>query len=254
MQAAGYRTLCYDLVGRGLSSAPDGCRYDWEAHTQQLEVLLEELQVHCTPHVVVAHSMGGIIATLHAARSSHCLGAALLAPAGAMAPPIPGFQLLQRLLGCWPVSVCVLPVLSWVLNAPPPEGESWEVDPEPVDRAYMERARHMDVWDSDWLLANRASNGARPLAESIVRMPFCDVLRCVRQHQPEGGQEKHVLLITGKDDPIIRDVDVSVYRELFGAGNVSVRQHRGKHCFFLQDPEPVHRCVLAWLWRVSESV
>ena len=58
--AAGFRVLAYDLIGRGYSPAPQDCRYDWQAHAAQLELLLIDIQLDNAPHIVIAHSMYAI--------------------------------------------------------------------------------------------------------------------------------------------------------------------------------------------------
>ena len=110
-------------------------------------------------------------------------------------------------------------------------------------------------------------------------MPFTDVRRTLRDMpshhaQPAREQNRPVLLLLGEEDPIIKGVDVSVYRDLFGSNvtaeiwkgrhcfflqpnlnpNPNPDPHpnpkwifKGRHCFFLQDSEGVHKRLLDWL-------
>ena len=43
-------------------------------------------------------------------------------------------------------------------------------------------------------------------------------------------------MLTGAQDVVVRDVDVSVYETLFGA-KVMAKEVPGGHSFFIQDPE-----------------
>ena len=58
-------------------------------------------------------------------------------------------------------------------------------------------------------------------------------------------QRKPLLVLLGKDDPIIRGVNTDVYREIFGG--VTVEGWRGRHSFFLQDSELFHDRIIEWL-------
>ena len=77
---AGYQVLMYDLLGRGHTKHKAANTYDLEDHLAQLRRLIEELGFAEQPHVVIAHSMGGIIATQHAATQSACIGLLTLIP------------------------------------------------------------------------------------------------------------------------------------------------------------------------------
>ncbi|EET47147.1 alpha/beta fold hydrolase [Thalassobium sp. R2A62] len=63
----GYRTLVYDLYGRGFSDAPKG-DHDRAFYLQQLDDLLEHQGI-TGQFVLMGYSMGGSIATTYAARS-----------------------------------------------------------------------------------------------------------------------------------------------------------------------------------------
>ena len=84
--------LRYDLYGRGWSSdVPRGFHYDALAHFEQLRSLLDELGLSDRPLTLLAHSMGACIAMDFAVRRS-VVQLVLLAPAGAMKAPFPGFR------------------------------------------------------------------------------------------------------------------------------------------------------------------
>jgi pimeloyl-ACP methyl ester carboxylesterase len=89
---AGYRVLTYDLIGRGYSKMPsamvreDGTSiFDGPGHVSQLRDLLLDLQLTGRPYHLIAHSMGGAIASLYAvAYPDDIASISLLAPAGLM--------------------------------------------------------------------------------------------------------------------------------------------------------------------------
>jgi pimeloyl-ACP methyl ester carboxylesterase len=78
----GFRVLRYDLMGRG-DSAPSE-NYTAEAHLNQIFRLLKELGLDQTEMDVVAHSMGGALATLFAKKNDSVKKMVLLSPAGMM--------------------------------------------------------------------------------------------------------------------------------------------------------------------------
>mmetsp|Transcript_34518 Transcript_34518/g.108661 ORF Transcript_34518/g.108661 Transcript_34518/m.108661 type:complete len:307 (-) Transcript_34518:285-1205(-) len=101
------RVLAYDLIGRGHSAPPPdpATGYGAEGHLRQLRLLLEELGLKDTPATLVAHSMGGALATLFAASRPAQLTPklVLLAPAGLM--DTQGMFPVKSPLccGCWPL-------------------------------------------------------------------------------------------------------------------------------------------------------
>jgi hypothetical protein len=61
MNAAGYRTLRFDIFGRGFSESPDDCRYDVDMYVGHVQSLLQRLELADMPVTVVGHSMGGLV-------------------------------------------------------------------------------------------------------------------------------------------------------------------------------------------------
>ena len=93
LAANGYTTLCYDLLGMGRSKFPnppfmaDGVTSicSGQGHVDQLRSLMVELNFHSRPYYLIAHSMGGAIASLYAAQfKEEIAGLVLLSPAGLM--------------------------------------------------------------------------------------------------------------------------------------------------------------------------
>lgn len=81
LEKNGYRTLLYDLIGRGSSPVPEDKEFSVNSHVSQLENLLKFLEI--SKAHFVSHSMGGIIASAYgAAHPDSVLSLTLLAPAG----------------------------------------------------------------------------------------------------------------------------------------------------------------------------
>lgn len=94
LQKAGFRTLRFDLYGRGFSDRPR-VTYDLDLYVNQLTNLLEALAVH-EPFHLIGHSMGAIIATEFTARfPARVRKLALIGPAGFPLKATPLAKLIQ---------------------------------------------------------------------------------------------------------------------------------------------------------------
>jgi pimeloyl-ACP methyl ester carboxylesterase len=108
LTAAGYRTLRYDLYGRGFSDRPTGVDYGPDLFDRQLAELIERLALD-TPVTLAGVSMGGAISVLFAQRHPQLVnGLILVDPAGFPMPlpltlelvRLPGIgELMMRLVG-----------------------------------------------------------------------------------------------------------------------------------------------------------
>ena len=82
LNAAGFRTLRYDLFGRGWSDRPTDRPYDAALFHRQLSDLIERLEIR-TPVTLAGVSMGGAISVLFAERDPARVNALILVdPAG----------------------------------------------------------------------------------------------------------------------------------------------------------------------------
>ena len=108
LTTAGYRTLRYDLYGRGFSDRPTTLRYDADLFDRQLLALVERLKLRA-PLTLTGVSMGGAISVIFAERHPERVnGLILVDPAGFPLPvpftaklvkvPVLG-EYLMRLLG-----------------------------------------------------------------------------------------------------------------------------------------------------------
>ena len=108
LTAAGYRTLRYDLYGRGFSDRPTSVAYDAGLFDRQLVELVERLKLRA-PFTLAGVSMGGAISVIFAERHPERVnGLMLVDPAGFPLPlplaaklvKLPGLgEYLMRLLG-----------------------------------------------------------------------------------------------------------------------------------------------------------
>jgi pimeloyl-ACP methyl ester carboxylesterase len=89
LNAAGYRTLRYDMFGRGFSDRPTNGAYDQAFFQRQVETLLDELNIN-TPIHVAGYSFGAAIAArLAVSRPTQMQSLAAIAPRF-FAYPVPG--------------------------------------------------------------------------------------------------------------------------------------------------------------------
>jgi pimeloyl-ACP methyl ester carboxylesterase len=261
---AGFRVLTIDFFGRGWSVAPARARYDMDMHIQQIECILDEVGVPKDEKNlnVVAHSMGGCVATYFAAKYDQRVQTlTLMAPAGAMAAPIGGshfmYSVVQFLVGS--ACSCCIPLIA-SKNKYTPKGfimhehqatcgdSSAQVAPTPhtghptLSAAQINNAPALQAWDVAWMQASVKSNCNRALVASAARLPLDTIGAAVPAAGIEMAQLREsklpVLVVTAVDDIVIKGVQMSVYEGLFGdTGNVTKKEVAGGHCFFLQDPE-----------------
>lgn len=98
----GFRTLRFDLFGRGYSDRPN-IHYGPDLFDRQLLTLLDALKIK-TPVHLIGSSMGGIIATIFTDRHPDLVKKLILIdPAGMMAPP------------SFPVSAISVPIIGEVI-------------------------------------------------------------------------------------------------------------------------------------------
>ena len=231
--AAGRRVLRYDQFGKGWSKAPLGFRYDANAHDAQLHTLLEEIGLGQRPITLVAHSMGGIIAATYATRRPERVHEmVLLAPAGAMADPVPGFRVVQWLAGV------LTPVVAMATDGPPPVGST----PGVVgDYTGPDATIYHHEWDGRWIAASRRMHTNHAFAASVARMPFTTLGTFLRAERRDGlgSRTLRVLLLSGKADTIVRHIDEAVWREAFAtAAEFRVESPlEGGHGFHIEHAE-----------------
>jgi len=243
--AAGHAFLQYDHYGRGWSGTPHKAKFNLDQHVRQLHELLEATGLTDgagtgkSKVVLVGHSMGGCVAVHFARQHPEVVaGVILMAPAGVMQPPVPGFACVQSCMPC-----VIRGMLKGQKEAPP--GDFYDLD-KPGMAAINE-------WSEQWGAANKAKNGLQALACSAAAMPVASSHAAVRA-LGKGACAKHpfpVLLLRpeqGKDPMVVlRPRDVTVYAKALGDRfKDSVVKDAG-HCFFLEKAAETHAEILAFL-------
>jgi len=244
---AGHRVLRLDMPGRGWSVAPKDFAFDAASHVGTVCGLLDELQL--TPSVLVAHSMGCIVANLLVAELPSVTAAVLLAPAGKMAPPVPGYGVIK-----WLANTCfgkrlLLPTMAPFPPKPappPPFCGDWVMQGEEAGGL----GEALQCWDLQWMTASNHQHGKRPFLFSAMRMPMTTLAR----HLPKapaaaGGRAPRMLVLTAEHDGSVKNVDTAFYQRVYGEGSVEVEPPwpATGHCFYIQDAEGVHARVLRFL-------
>jgi pimeloyl-ACP methyl ester carboxylesterase len=286
--------LKYDLCGRGFTGSPPSqkpFRYDLPDYMEQLDEILSHVlaeEVLFSPLVtglrplkvcLVAHSMGGIIASTFAARQSRSSGyfrprpeinvfpesVILLAPAGAIDAPIGKcvccFSCLQCCIGCTPG--CIDFVGRTIIRRAPLNQNFVDADDNDggVSAETLARGTTAKAWSTAWSQHNALTNGGAPIAASIARMPFTGGVRSLVAQdnhpvQAQPGQPAEttaakgnvkVNILVARNDPTCRNIRIDEYSSLFGAQNVSSEDFPGRHMWFVQDDGTTNERVLSIL-------
>eukprot|EP00285_Hemiselmis_virescens_P010855 CAMPEP_0173396526 /NCGR_PEP_ID=MMETSP1356-20130122/35738_1 /TAXON_ID=77927 ORGANISM="Hemiselmis virescens, Strain PCC157" /NCGR_SAMPLE_ID=MMETSP1356 /ASSEMBLY_ACC=CAM_ASM_000847 /LENGTH=305 /DNA_ID=CAMNT_0014355583 /DNA_START=41 /DNA_END=954 /DNA_ORIENTATION=+ len=249
LEAAGFRPLRYDLIGRGYSSEPSDKCYDGAAHVAQLRGLLEHLKLASGDCKVdmVAHSMGGAIAALYNdAYPSHVEAMVLLAPAGLMS----GGELasLKVLRGCG----CLQGPIRGVLRGGQ-EGE-WRKDfcgsaPDERARASQSVAKMKDV--------AAANPGAfEGFFQSALQFEYLSGLDAVvRRLGARSGFKQKTMIMWGDRDKAVPFANMRRWKAALTAGaattglgsaeNVTMVSYKNlAHGFFIERPGEVNRAII----------
>jgi pimeloyl-ACP methyl ester carboxylesterase len=243
LTAAGKAVLRYDPYGRGYSDPlPKGVHYDEAAHCTQLSDLVQHagFKLGCRqgkPKVtLIGHSMGGLTALLFTEMCPELVGRLILmAPAGVMKPPAPGYSKLQ-----WAVPSLMASLLSCG-TGPPPPGDFHAPESTPEVAA-------LSVWKDAWDRANTNDNGKLPFASSAARMPMTRMKK--RVVALAANTTFPVLLMRADADPmvVLRPKDVCHYAAAFGSDRFTDRLIKGAgHCFHLEKHAETTTTILAFL-------
>jgi pimeloyl-ACP methyl ester carboxylesterase len=247
LTAAGYQVLVYDLIGRGYSKMPrtiireDGSSiFDGAGHVSQLRELLLNLQLTSKPYHLIAHSMGGAIASLYTvAYPNDIASLSLLAPAGLM-----DLGIVKFLRSCR----CLHGVARSVLrnNQEAAWRDDFQDPSKPVVEAALSDMRHMfspQHFEGFWL-----SVLAFPLFDldntitslgSLHQIPiFLTWARHDRAVPMRPSLDRWKRILTSASHPLVQE---KIYQE-------------GAHGFFIEFHEAVNEDLLQFLASLPPSV
>lgn len=208
LRRAGFRTLTYDLYGRGFSDRP-WADYDLDLYDRQLDGLVRRLRLRGAVHVV-GLSMGGLVATEFAMRHPERVASlTLVDPAGLGADVPAAARLLELpLVGDWLVQVIgdrvLVAGLERSVHDPALVGglqERFEPQLEfaGTKRAILSSMRHMPLED--------------------FRARYAELGRATVPVEVFWGREDRVTPVAGADE-IARLVPRAVVHRIDGAGHL----------------------------------
>jgi pimeloyl-ACP methyl ester carboxylesterase len=231
LNAAGYRTLAFDLYGRGLSGRPER-PHEPRLYMRQVTDVLDEAKIG-GPVPLVGFSMGAVIATeLASAHPERVSGIALLAPAGLAQGPTGFAALCAR-----------LPVIGdalWSIRA----GE--ELRASARAEAKDPRCEIDDLTKIMWRETNR--RGTLPALLSSIRRTLSTKQDSI--HRALGHAGLPVLAIWGVDDEIVPITSMG----RLGNANPEAENHAlpgARHGLPYMHAEAVCGYLTDWLGRLS---
>eukprot|EP00698_Gefionella_okellyi_P023730 TRINITY_DN8187_c0_g1_i1.p1 TRINITY_DN8187_c0_g1~~TRINITY_DN8187_c0_g1_i1.p1 ORF type:complete len:318 (+),score=42.12 TRINITY_DN8187_c0_g1_i1:110-1063(+) len=162
LRDTGYRTLVFDLWGRGYSDNTAGLQ-DGTFFVDQIQMLLQHLHLEKQPHGIIGHSMGGAITCHYAtAHPDNVKFMILIASAGALSMFV--LKLLKAL--CGPLQRMLLSS-AMSLDA---QEKAWNRDmyePQHNQEVYNCMKKHQM-----WQYENRKDNFLAAIGSSILHFPL----------------------------------------------------------------------------------
>jgi len=252
LSLAGFRVLCFDLYGFGLSASPNG-RLDLETYVDQVQLLLKAIQVPADEQVfLLGYSMGGVVAVEFARRFPEKVARLLLvAPSGLMkrsntpCQPLLFGCLRARCGGCLLHSATLLALCCGCFVRRALRG------PNLADKFQM------DVREPEKFRALAALNGERFLWN--LRRSVNSYLRALKRMPlwEEDFQESYaelaksavpVLFIWGDADCTVPFGEAEhEVRRLFGPrGDSCIQIPEAGHGLLVEDSAQVASCAVAW--------
>lgn len=234
----GYCVIQYDLLGRGHSSPHISGKYGELEHIEQLHNLITSvLSIQNRIHLV-AHSMGGSLATLYTARYPDSVQSlTLMCPAGLMNPgPVPYLRNWSFLSS----------IGRWISEPVSTQEAGWRRDFFNHTGVYKAR--------EDEMVEHMRYNFDNPSA-------FDAIWQCVLQFPLYGIDEKvvavsqlehlHVFLMWGENDiPVPYEPCFSRWSDILGKGKgkfTSKLLKQAGHAFMLEHPEETNESVIQFL-------
>jgi pimeloyl-ACP methyl ester carboxylesterase len=241
LEAEGYATLKYDLIGRGYSSYPvdpnnaGQSAFGADGHVAQLRELMIGLQLTSKRYHMIAHSMGGAITALYAHQYySEILSVVFLSPAGLMSLPA------VKLLKC--CSCLQGPVKSFLRSG---QEKAWRNDfidhsspleNEVVAKLHAIMNERPTVYDAFW--------------QSVLHFPLYGLENVVASVASRHNMK--VLIAWGRNDKAVPfSPCFARWKAAFDdASHPSVAYHvydNAGHAFFMEREEEVHADIINFL-------
>lgn len=228
LNAAGYRTLQFDLYGRGGSARPVHETYDTETYVRQIDGLLGDLSIDEKVHIV-GQSLGGGIAISWAVENPEKIRSISIHASAGYLEDMPGLSgvISTPLLGDY--------VWWWVGNNfasgdvpryfARPENQAGNI------AAIEERLRKAATYDGyrQAVLATIRNFGANNLQEKFSRVSVIDT---------------PLQIIWGKEDAVIPIANSKKLIEWINGNPEFIALEGIGHMPLLEDPAQVHRLVL----------
>jgi pimeloyl-ACP methyl ester carboxylesterase len=205
LHSKGLSTLTYDLIGRGDSAYPKDNIFDGDAHVSQLRELILFLRLNeGERYHIIAHSMGGAIATLYAAQHlEEIQSLVLLAPAGLM--DLGPIKLLRGCCSCFQgIAKNIIASgqeQAWRNDFVSHKGESLEIENAFVEKLYAANRKNPKMYDAFWESALQFPlSGIDAAVEVVSKCKELSVLvmwgmqDAAVKYEPNASRWRHLLL------------------------------------------------------------
>ena len=245
-----YNVLQYDLIGRGDSAYHKSGRFGAEEHLEQLLQLLDHLHVDLPVHVV-AHSMGGALATLFASQHPNRVRSlTLLAPAGLMDGTV---------LALGRACTCLHGVLRRSFDDRAQQERAWRADfyhkEDCAEGAFGSRLEAM-VAQMHGMYDTHPHTAFEALWQCVLQFPLYGLQRQARAVAQHEGLP--VRIVWGdRDAAVPMRPSLQRWTRILNAPSARCRLEcevvpHGGHSFFLEYPEETGRGIADFLRRVDD--
>lgn len=200
----GYDVLTYDLIGRGESLYPNDNDFSPDAHAKQLRSLIEHIQWN--KYSIVAHSMGGIVATYYANQYFEDIQTVVfMSPAGLM-DNVPSIHK-------WLQPICKK-VFEWY---------QYYLRKNDAPELYEMMCTNSRILDAVW--------------QCVLQMPLCNLHNNVIEFS---NKNIRTLLLWGTADKVVKfQSNYEKWKNLLPSAKKIIYEGLG-HEFYLEEPATVY--------------